>query len=188
MERNTSRIIMEEGKNKTKMNTTFFNYNSSDIAVPFSVPRIIGISSSAVAICSIVFSIVIIVLLLRKNNDNFSKWKPFDRFTMYTVICDLLFYGALVAFIVHATIQKETYNSSVSRLSCKVHGVLILEFGFCQLIFSVIMTVYVFNLISKSRHISLGRFDMKLICPSFGIPFVILVTAALFGQVVQNTT
>ncbi|CAC5391162.1 unnamed protein product [Mytilus coruscus] len=178
---------MEEVENNTEINT-FSNQNSSDTAVPFSIPRIIGISSGAVALCSIVFSIVIIVLLLRKSNGNFFKWKAFDRFTMYTVVCDLIFYAVLVAFIVHAGVQKETFNSSVSRLSCNVHGVLILEFGFCQLIFSVIMTVYVFNLVTKNRHISLGRFDFKLICPSFGIPLVILVTAALFGHVVQNMT
>ena len=148
-----------------------------------AMPNVVGVTIIVITFTSIVVSSIVLTFLIRSKTGNLFKWKIIDRFSLYTVIWDLLLYAAQTVFGIH---QHFRNDMKFNELACSIYGVLVLEFAFSQIIFSTAMAVYAFNLVIRNRHMLLGKWDLFLLCPVFGFPLIMLTTAACFGQIAPN--
>ena len=127
---------------------------------------------------------IIILLIKNRYGRNFFTWPIVERFTMYSVSTDALFYIAQSLNIVNMEFGK--YDGKRGDFLCSFLGIFILEFGGCQLELGIILAVYVFVLVTHNRHMSLGKYDYALLVTTFGIPLVSLIVAESFNQIQPN--
>ncbi|CAG2192806.1 unnamed protein product [Mytilus edulis] len=151
----------------------------------YSTPKEVGIPMIVITFCSIVISSIVLIVLLKTKKGNFFKWKVIDRFSLYTVICDILFYFSQTAYGTHDWLER-FLNIEISKLECTIYGVFIMEFQLSQVILNTTTAIYAFNLVMRSRNMPLGKWDAYLLCPAFGIPLVLLTIAAFFDQFERN--
>ena len=134
---------------------------------------------------SVAISFVILITIKRGKSTNFFQWRVVDRFTVYTTVCDLLFYAIQILYDIHLGIND---GYTPSRIACKVYGVVTLEFGLSQIMLTVATAIFAFFLVYRNYHLSLGRYDMLLHTPVFGLPLTVLVIAAILDQIQPNVT
>ncbi|CAG2231336.1 unnamed protein product [Mytilus edulis] len=151
----------------------------------YSTPKEVGIPMIVITFCSIVISSIVLIVLLKTKKGNFFKWKVIDRFSLYTVICDILFYFSQTAYGTHDWLER-FLNREISKLECTIYGLFIMEFQLSQVILNATTAIYAFNLVMRSRNMPLGKWDAYLLCPAFGIPLVLLTIAAFFNQFERN--
>ncbi|CAG2236307.1 unnamed protein product [Mytilus edulis] len=151
----------------------------------YSTPKEVGIPMIVITFCSIVISSIVLIVLLKTKKGNFFKWKVIDRFSLYTVICDILFYFSQTAYGTHDWLER-FLNREISKLECTIYGFFIMEFQLSQVILNATTAIYAFNLVMRSRNMPLGKWDAYLLCPAFGIPLVLLTIAAFFNQFERN--
>ncbi|CAG2232372.1 unnamed protein product [Mytilus edulis] len=170
--------MMGQHNNDTfQINTTLSPYDFKEI------PLEVGLPIMFITFCSIIISSIVLIYLIRSSKGNFFKWKVIERFNLYTVVCDLLFYAAQTAFGIHQGIAK---YARITNLACSIYGILILEFAISQIFLSTVIAINAFNLVIRSRNLPLGKWDVFLLCPTIGIPLVELTTAAFFGKFSPN--
>ncbi|VDI55815.1 Hypothetical predicted protein [Mytilus galloprovincialis] len=151
----------------------------------YATPKEVGIPMIVITFCSIVISSVVVIVLIKTKKGNFFNWRVIDRFSLYTVICDILFYFSQTAYGTHDWLEK-LLNIEISKLECTIYGVLIMEFLLSQVILNTTTAMYAFNLVIRGRKMPLGKWDAYLLCPAFGIPLVLLTTSAFFNQFGRN--
>ncbi|CAC5386572.1 unnamed protein product [Mytilus coruscus] len=152
----------------------------------FETPKEFGIPMIVITFCSIVISSTVLISLMKTKNGNFFEWKIIDRFSLYTVICDILFYFSQTAYGTHNWLERRIPNLGIGKLECTIYGVLIMEFQLSQVILNTTTAIYAFNLVMRGRKMPLGKWDAYLLCPAFGIPLVLLTIAAFFDQFGRN--
>ena len=129
---------------------------------------------------SVAISFVILITITKGKATNFFQWRVVDRFTVYTTVCDLLFYAVQILYDIHLGIN---YGYTPSRIACKVYGVLTLEFGLSQILLIAVTVIFAFFLVYRNYHLSLGRYDLLLHTPVFGLPLAVLVIAVILDQI-----
>ncbi|CAG2232361.1 unnamed protein product [Mytilus edulis] len=148
-----------------------------------TLPSVIGVPIIIVTVCSIFVSSIVIIYLIRSKSKNFFKWKVIDRFSLYTVVYDLLFYAVQSAFGIHQRFGK---YANINQLACSIYGVLTLEFAFAQIFLTITIAIYAFNLVIRSQNLPLGKWDVFILFPTIVIPLVELTTVAAFGKFSKN--
>ncbi|CAG2232369.1 unnamed protein product [Mytilus edulis] len=144
-----------------------------------TLPSVIGVPIIIVTVCSIFVSSIVIIYLIRSKSENFFKWKVIDRFSLYTVVYDLLFYAVQSAFGIHQRFGK---YANINQLACSIYGVLTLEFAFAQIFLTITIAIYAFNLVIRSQSLPLGKWDVFILFPTIVIPLVELTTVAAFDK------
>ena len=140
---------------------------------------------ACLTVVSVAFSFIILITIRQGKPSNFFKWKVVERFTVYTTVCDLLFYAVQIVYDIHLAIND---GFSLSSIACTIYGVFTYEFAMSQVLLTVVTAIFAFVLIYRNRHLPLGRYDAMLHLPVFGIPLVVLVVGAALGQMQPNVT
>ncbi|CAG2212144.1 unnamed protein product [Mytilus edulis] len=151
----------------------------------YATPKEVGIPMIIITFCSIVISSIVFIVLMKTKKGNFFTWRVIDRFSLYTVISDILFYFSQTAYGIHYWLEK-LLNIEISKLECTIYGVLIMEFLLSQVILNTTTAMCAFNLVMRDRNMPLGKWDVYLLCPAFGIPLVLLTIEAFFDQFGRN--
>ena len=167
------------------MNTTAGN-SSETVFYPRRFNCYFGCTIVAVTSVSVLTCIIVVIALLRSTSGNFFSWKVLDRFSMYNVAGDLLYYTAQIAYGVHHSVVGRLFARNPTGVSCTLHAILLFEFASAQIYLGLIMAIYAFVLIYFNRQISFGRYDYRLLVPLLILPLIVLVTAAFFDQYQPN--
>ena len=137
--------------------------------------------SGYIAICLSIFSvticIMVIILSFYKNGRHIFKWKIVQRFVCVSCLCDALFYIEQAAFGIQVLITEKVPEPAV----CTFYAVFMLVFAYAQCRLSIIVALTASVLIVTKRHITLGKYDWKMLLFMFLDPIVTLTVAALNG-------
>ena len=139
-----------------------------------------------VGLLSSVSCIVPVIVLIRETSGNFFRWKVIDRFSMYTMVSDLMLYISHALYGVHTAFYARHFNRRISQLACSMHGLFNLESVLIQVCLSVATATIVACLVCRNRHLVLGRLDWRLSVPCCIPPLCVLVVAAGLEQIQQN--
>ena len=128
---------------------------------------------------SVVISFVILITIRKGKATNFFQWRVVDRFSVYNCMWPL-FYAVQILYDIHLGIND---GYTPSRIACKIYGVLTLEFGLSQILLIAVTVIFAFFLVYRNYHLSLGRYDLLLHAPVFGLPLAVLVIAVILDQI-----
>lgn len=160
------------------MNNT--NHSETDAKQPGNVIYII----SAFTFGSVVVSVIVLTLLCRQTSKHVCNWKVIERFTLYNVLSDLFY--AISKFIF--SIQVIVFKNKPQYAICSVYTIITFEFSYSQIVVALVMATYGYVLICRNRHLPLGKYDFRLLVPTFGIPSITSALALYFQQIEVDET
>ncbi|XP_061177431.1 uncharacterized protein LOC133186214 [Saccostrea echinata] len=134
------------------------------------------------ALCCIFFSLIaattVIIVSFRSQTRPFFSWMRNERFVVYLSLCDALFNVTHIMDHLQMVITKEhVYPLEL----CEFYAFFIGEFVSAQILMTNVAAVNAFSLIYLQKQFKLGRYDWKLLIYTFGVPFVLSMSAVNLG-------
>ncbi|XP_062586762.1 uncharacterized protein LOC134248372 [Saccostrea cucullata] len=134
------------------------------------------------ALCCIFLSLIsataVIIVSFRSQSRSFFSWTRSERFVVYLSLCDALFNVTHSMDHLQMLITKEhVYPLAL----CEFYAFFIGEFVSAQILMTNVAAVNAFSLIYLQKQFKLGMYDWKLLIYTFGVPFVLSMSAVDLG-------
>lgn len=128
---------------------------------------------------SLAFSVIVITFSFRSSNRRFFSRTKSERFVVYMALCDGLFNLAHSLDHLHILITKDHVRP---RGLCVFYAFVIGEFISAQMFMVNIVSINAFSMIYMKKDMSFGKYDWRLLLFTFGIPFIVYLSAAILGK------
>lgn len=139
-----------------------------------------------VLVVSTTCCILPVINLIRTKRGMFFAWKVIDRFSMYTMVTDLMFYFAQTLYGSMRMYFSLRYSQHLPQLQCTVSGFLLLSSANIQQLLNIGTALFVACLVLRNQHLNLGKYDWRLLLACIFPSLLTNLMAAFYDQFQAN--